>query len=230
MTAPLRRFSDAASIAWNSLEYAVVWRDEREPGNSEIYFARLDETGAKIGDGLRVTAEPGYSGQPKVVWTGTEYGIAWRDDRDGNPEIYFTRIAADGTSQAVPTRVTDTPGPSVSPAMGWTGAEYVVVWREEVAAAPWVAVSRIDAAGVEAPGAEIFVNPAPGMSAGSGPAMALAAGGFLVAWNDTRYGSPEVIAACRAADGDTDTTGRPSVPRASRASAPCPSSTTPTDG
>ena len=34
---------------------------------------------------------------PGPTWTGDEYGMAWRDTRDGNGEVYFARVSALGT-------------------------------------------------------------------------------------------------------------------------------------
>jgi hypothetical protein len=65
-------------------------------GNYELYFARLSADGTKAGPDLRATRDAGYSFEPSLVWTGSEYGLAWEDNRDGNNEIYFTRLSSAG--------------------------------------------------------------------------------------------------------------------------------------
>lgn len=85
-------YSRVPSLVWTGTEYGVTWYDYRD-GNQEIYFARISASGAKQGDDLRLTNADGrYSESPSLVWTGTEYGVAWADDRDGNEEIYFARL------------------------------------------------------------------------------------------------------------------------------------------
>jgi hypothetical protein len=80
-----------SSLVWTGSEYGVSWFDERD-GNYEIYFARLDALGNKIGSDVRVTNDPLESSGPSLVWTGSEYGVSWHDFRDGNYEIYFARL------------------------------------------------------------------------------------------------------------------------------------------
>src|SRR5207245_1931283 len=41
---------------------------------------------------VRITNDASTSRTPSLVYSGTEFGIAWRDARDGNNEIYFTRV------------------------------------------------------------------------------------------------------------------------------------------
>jgi hypothetical protein len=80
------------SLVWTGLEYAVVWPDNRD-GNFEIYLARLDATGAKAGADIRLTIDAGFSDHPALAWTGADFGVAWRDSRTGDNEIFFARLA-----------------------------------------------------------------------------------------------------------------------------------------
>jgi hypothetical protein len=65
-------------IVWTGGEYAVTWSDQRV-GNGEIYLARIDAAGNRIGDEVRWTDSPADSTTPRMVWTGTEYGLAWSE-------------------------------------------------------------------------------------------------------------------------------------------------------
>lgn len=108
-------------------EYGVAWMSNKD-GNYEIYFARIDASGNKIGTDVRITTADGDSGSPSLVWTGTEYGVAWEDDRDGNDEIYFARISSTGTKIGSDLRVTNNIASSHHPSLVWKGDEYAVVW------------------------------------------------------------------------------------------------------
>jgi hypothetical protein len=85
----------APSLAWTGAELGVSWTDLRH-GNPEIAFARLDPSGAKIGEDLRVTVDAAASGPSLLRWTGDAYGIVFQDTRE-NPEgnIFFTRIGCE---------------------------------------------------------------------------------------------------------------------------------------
>jgi cysteine-rich repeat protein len=51
-----------------------------------------DKAWGKLGADVRITDNSSYSGWPDIVFTGSEYGVAWSDHRDGDSEIYFARI------------------------------------------------------------------------------------------------------------------------------------------
>ncbi|NMC68996.1 MAG: hypothetical protein GYA57_02885, partial [Myxococcales bacterium] len=90
------------AIGWDETrrEYLVVWSDTRNGTEScggadcgaELYFARLDETGRKIGTERRITTAPGRPWRPALANRGDAWGLAWADERDGNFEIYFTTL------------------------------------------------------------------------------------------------------------------------------------------
>lgn len=85
-------YSGSASLVWNGAEYALSWNDSKFDDDLEIFFRRIDGDGSLIDDELRITGAFGDSEHPSLVWTGSEYGISWDDDRDGNAEIYFARV------------------------------------------------------------------------------------------------------------------------------------------
>jgi putative metal-binding protein len=85
----------AAAIAWSGAEWGIAWDDTRT-GNEEIWFARVDASGVKVGSDFQVTSAPGHSRTPSIVWAGGKYGVAWSDDRESlNDEIYFTPLGCD---------------------------------------------------------------------------------------------------------------------------------------
>jgi hypothetical protein len=93
-----------AALAWSDArnEYLVVWSDQRNSGEicgleecgTELYFLRLDATGARIGTPTRLTVAPGPSTNPALADDGTGYGVVWTDERalPGAPEIYFNSL------------------------------------------------------------------------------------------------------------------------------------------
>lgn len=119
--------SSVPVLVWTGAELGVAWEDWREStSNAEIYFARADTTLTRIGDEVRVTNAPWQSRGPSLVWSGSEYGIAWMDYRDTN-DVYFARLDVVGSKIGSETSVTDRlsfPGYSYNPALAWTGSEF----------------------------------------------------------------------------------------------------------
>jgi hypothetical protein len=126
--------SEAPSMVWNGVSLAVAWMDQRD-GNLEIYFQRFRLDGSAIGVPMRVTDAPGGSQEPSLTWTGTEYGLAWLDVRDGNPEIYFARLDPDGAVRGEQVRLTNAAGSSLGPSLVWTGSQWGVAWYDQRAGA-----------------------------------------------------------------------------------------------
>jgi len=85
--------ANAPSLVWTGSEFAMSWYDRRDAGDYEIYAALVSPTGTLIGSEVRITSSLGWSHFPRLAWTGSEYGVAWHDQRDGNWEIYFNLFA-----------------------------------------------------------------------------------------------------------------------------------------
>lgn len=66
-----------------------------------------------------------------IAWTGSEYGIAWFDERDGNKEIYFTTMDRYGQKTASDIRITNNSRNSVKPSLAWSGSNFGLAWRQK---------------------------------------------------------------------------------------------------
>ncbi len=104
---------DHVAIASSGSGYGVFWPDLRH-GEAEIYFVQLDDAGHRVGEDVRLTNAAGASLAPAIVWNGTDFGVAWSDDRDGAaPEIYFVRASANGPIAGTEHRVSNAAMPSL---------------------------------------------------------------------------------------------------------------------
>ncbi len=83
--------SDQSVLTWTGAEFGLSWTDDRD-GDDEIFFARLNAAGVKQGGNTIVTATTTKAEQSSIAWTGTEFVLAWEDERNGNGEIYAARI------------------------------------------------------------------------------------------------------------------------------------------
>ncbi len=138
--------STQASLVWTGSEYGVAWEDSRM-GDYEIYFARLDSSGSKIGSDVRVTNFLWHSLFVSLVWTGSEYGLSWEDSRNFNKEIYFARLDTAGNKIGFDTRITNNSASSVYASLAWDGTEYGISWEDTRDGNSEIYFARVDASG-----------------------------------------------------------------------------------
>jgi hypothetical protein len=188
-----------SSLAWSGSEYGVAWTDERD-GNREIYFARISATGVKIGTDLRVTSDAAISAQPSLVWSGSEYGLAWTDERNGNREIYFARMSSAGSKLGSDTRITNDLEVSEQASLDWTGEEYGVAWRDRRVFNGEIYLARIDAAGTKQ-GTDLRVNQDLGLISRD-PEMAWTGAQHAIVWQDIEVNLARVDCDCLDEDED----------------------------
>lgn len=83
----------AGGMQWSGQVLATVWEDRRD-SDYEIYFNRFDPQGNKVDPDLRISNAPGFSLDPLVVFTGSDYLVAWSDGRSGgnNFGVYAQRV------------------------------------------------------------------------------------------------------------------------------------------
>jgi hypothetical protein len=189
----LRVTSDASnsfysSLSWTGSEFGVSWHDYRD-GNREIYFARFSAAGTKIGSDLRVTSDASQSFYTSLSWTGSEFGVSWMEDRDGNWEIYFARVSADGAKIGSDLRVTSASGSSRYPSLSWTGSEFGVSWEDYRDGDEEIYFARVSADGAKI-GSDLRVTSVAGCSNES--SLIWTGAEFGVSWEDCRDGNYEV--------------------------------------
>jgi len=176
-------------IAWTGSLYGVTWQDKRD-GNNEIYFARFDAAFNRIGDETRVTNAAGGSSSPSLAWTGSGFGIAWYDDRDGNSEIYFARLDASGAKIGGDVRVTNAAGTSRLPRIAWSGLDYGLLWSDQRDGTWESWYARVDATGTVVAGSERRLTATP---YDSNPARFAWNGGvYGIVYDDVRDGDAEI--------------------------------------
>ena len=81
---------------WIGDRYGMTWQDRRT-GNYEVFFNTLGADGAKKMADVELTFDPGFSVNPAIAWNGSEFIVAWQDDRNGPFDVYVQRVDARGT-------------------------------------------------------------------------------------------------------------------------------------
>ena len=184
----------------------ITWYDYRS-GNFDVYAQRLNAAGVPqwTANGVAVCTAAGDQTTPTIASDSAGGAIVtWYDNRSGNYDIYTQRLNASGApqwtangvplctvanGQYLPTIVSDGSG----------GA--IITWQDDRSGSSDVYAQRVNAAGVQLWGA----NGAPlSTAAGNqqGPTIASdGAGGAIVSWYDSRYGSDYDIYAQRISAG-----------------------------
>ncbi len=105
----------------------MVWHDNRD-GNNEIYYKRSTDGGTTWGGDMRLTNNSFWSTYPSLAVSGLEVHVVWRDNRDGNDEIYYKRSTDGGVSWGLDTRLTIDPAVTFFPSVAVSGSEVHVIW------------------------------------------------------------------------------------------------------
>lgn len=197
-------------IAWDGEKYAVVWQDDRE-GMSELFLRFVKPGGVLNGPSLRLTFHEPLGGtrslgdatmsnfdiiegqarrldkgagafQPRIVWNGSEFGIAFADARSTFAEIYFM-IVRNGFKAFPEVQVTKNSQTFTRPSLIWDGETFGVTWENGFSGGRQVLFARVDTAGrvVSYPG----VMSLPAHSART-PAVAWNGSNYLLVYEDFR--------------------------------------------
>ena len=181
------------AMAAGDFEHGVVWQDTRD-GNSEIYFARLDAAGLKIGMETRLSDDPADSLEPAVAFGGQGYGVVWTDRRSGNDDVYLDRLTQGGVEQAPEQAITAEAGSERAPAIAWDGSAYALAWRDERDGDGAIYFARVAADGTTVL-APMRVSPAAAVV--DTPSLAWSGSAWAVSWHDTRNGQDAIyFASC----------------------------------
>jgi hypothetical protein len=173
----------APSIAWNGSNYTIVWT-ETAFMYASLSMARFAGGGSRIGSTTTIVAPMLNNAiNPRLVWSGTEFGLAWVDDRDGmSPyaEMYFARLAADGTKTQYDTMMSTDWTSYDRPEMVFTGSEYAVVFTGyNSATGNEIRLFRVSAAGAKV-GSDTTITVT--ADAAKAPSIAWSGSIFGVSW------------------------------------------------
>jgi hypothetical protein len=107
----------------------VVWSDNRD-GNGEIYYKRSQDGGINWGADNRLTSNTAISQFASVASSGSVVHVVWRDDRDGNGEIYYKRSQDGGINWGADNRLTSNTAISQFASVSVSSSGVHVVWEE----------------------------------------------------------------------------------------------------
>jgi hypothetical protein len=128
-TAPNDQWSP--SVSFDGTNYFVVWTDARNT-SWDIYGTRVSQAGVVLDpSGIAICTTTNRQCTPSVSFDGTNYFVVWTDERNGEEDIYGTRVSQTGV-------VIDDTGIAISTApssQGWCSIAFddtncLVVWQD----------------------------------------------------------------------------------------------------
>ena len=126
--------------------YGALWA-ESKPGDRQLLFADVAPDGKRTGPDVAVTTKAVLPDSSHLIWTGVDYAVTWVDRRDGNEEVYFTRLSKAGAKLIPEVRITQTASPSRSPKIAATSTGFGIAWSDDAAGGTAVYFARLDPAG-----------------------------------------------------------------------------------
>ena len=117
----------ASSLAVAGGRAGVAWTDN--PGGLyQIYFRSFDKNGLTSTATVQVSNSTEKAFSPFLRSAGDHFAVAWFDERDGNPEIYFSSFANEIPAEEV--RVTKEAAGSYNPVLAWADGFWGLTWYD----------------------------------------------------------------------------------------------------
>jgi putative metal-binding protein len=178
--------SAAPTIVWTGTEFGVGWSDYRDgPGNTEIYFRRIMPDGTFASPETRITYAADSGWYSSIAWTGSEFGLSWADTRDGNNEIYFTRVSSVGAKIGPDQRITNDSNVSVDSTIAWGGSVFGVTWFDMRDGTYEIYFARISSDGTKL-GADLRISDDDGVH-NQYPSLTCSGSEFGVGWSGVDF-------------------------------------------
>jgi hypothetical protein len=184
----------APTITGSGSGYLVAWTDGRNQGTSgeDIYGARVSSAGTVLdSSGIPICANSANQYSAAAAFDGTDYLVAWSDERNigtTGVDVYGARVSTSGTVMdpaSIP--IVQVAGDDIYPAVASAGGGFLVVWedgRNSATTGDEIYGARVTDSGVVLDSGGFAIDVTPGYEAT--PAAASSDGAYLVIWQDGR--------------------------------------------
>lgn len=182
------------ALAANSTEALAVWTDSRNSADTgnDIYGARISNLGIiEDTNNILVSRSGSEESSPSVAFNGTDYLVAWQDERNfmtNSTDILGARVSAAGKILDLHgINICTQPGAQQHPSVGASGSEFLVAWEDSRNAGSTgvdIYATRVDGTGAVLDPAGLVLSSLPNDQLA--PSVAGNQSMFLVAWNDSQ--------------------------------------------
>ena len=179
--------------------FILTWQDYRDK-NWDIYAQIYDSLGNPAGGNFKANDDPGndYQKSPDI---GTDYSgnfvITWRDERNGNSDIYAQRFDLSAAPQNSNFKVSDGPGFAYQgyPALCIDlSGKFYITWTDYRNGNRDIYAQGYDSTGTPI-GSNFRINDDSGNAFQEYPDIAVdSSGSFVLAWQDLRQGNSDIYA------------------------------------
>ncbi|MBM7113169.1 TolB family protein [Archangium primigenium] len=183
------------AVANDGTNFLVVWQEYYGGTSQGIRGARVSATGSVVDTTpIDLASQDANLTYPAVAHDGANFLVVWEDGRNGQDNIYGTRVSGAGA-------VLDTSGIALSTATGLkrrpqvahNGTNFLVVWQDGRNADNDIYAARVSSTGTVLDTSGIALSTATGPQ--EYPALTHNGMHFLVVWEDSRVGRPEIYGA-----------------------------------
>jgi large repetitive protein len=177
------------AIAFDGVDFLVVWEDYRSGDHSDICGARVTPQGTVLDpSGFVISQAPYDQSYPAVGFDGANFFVVWQDFRRGYAfDIYGARVTPEG-AVLDPTGLIVSNDPNVQqhPAISFDGTNFLVVWQDNRNDVPANDIygARVTPQGTVLDPAGFVVSQA--AHSQYNPAISFGGTDYLVAWQDSR--------------------------------------------
>jgi hypothetical protein len=113
---------DGAAVAWAA----------REGDHVQVHLSRVDRLGRRTKE-VQLTMSSGDTSDVAIAWAGGGWVVGWVDTRDGNGEVYATKVDTDLSRIAREERITHAPGDASDVILlghGQRGGDVWMAWSD----------------------------------------------------------------------------------------------------
>jgi hypothetical protein len=179
------------ALAFDGVNFFVVWEDNRSGSNYDIYGARVTPQGAVLDSAGMVVSRAAHNQRsPAVGFDGADFLVAWRDYRSGSEwDIYGARVTQQGAVlDSAGVALSQAADHQCSPATAFDGVNFLVVWQDHRSGSDWdIYGARVTPQGAVLDSAGFIISQA--ACDQRIPSVGFDGANFLVVWQDDRSGS-----------------------------------------
>jgi phosphoribosylformylglycinamidine (FGAM) synthase PurS component len=175
------------AVAFDGVNFLVVWTDWRSDSSSGIYATRVSPQGVVLDpSGIAVSTAGSDQQYPAVAFDGTNFLAVWVDNRDSGYDVFAARVTPQGTVlDPTGIAVSTASGTQSSPAVAFDGVNSLVTWSDRRSDPSGdIYAARVTPQGTVLDPTGIAVST--GSGAQSSPTVAFDGVNSLVTWSDPR--------------------------------------------